>query len=92
VMTKRSGLSSHEDHFPKTLFIHSRCRIAKEDDSGDCSPSHRCTLSVFFALARYSKVKIVSFCSKVVLRTIKHTKIYPSLGLSLKVIALRSVV
>jgi hypothetical protein len=32
-LTKRT--SSHEDHFSKTLFALSRCRIAKDDGSGD---------------------------------------------------------
>jgi hypothetical protein len=28
-------VSSHEDHFPKTLFTLSRCRITEDDGSGD---------------------------------------------------------
>jgi hypothetical protein len=32
-LTKRA--SSHEDHFLKTLFALFRCRIAKDDSSGD---------------------------------------------------------
>jgi hypothetical protein len=28
-------VSSREDHFPKTLFARSRCRIAEDDGSGD---------------------------------------------------------
>jgi hypothetical protein len=27
--------SSHEDHFPKTLFTLSRCKIAEDDGFGD---------------------------------------------------------
>jgi hypothetical protein len=49
-------------------------------------------LSVFFALARYRVVKIACSSSKVVLRTTKHTVIYPSSGTSSEVIALRPAV
>jgi hypothetical protein len=31
----KKRVSSHEDRFPKTLFILSRCRIAKDDSSRD---------------------------------------------------------
>jgi hypothetical protein len=44
---------------------------------------------VFFASARYKVVKIMCSCSEVVLRTTKHTMVYPSSGPSLEVIALR---
>jgi hypothetical protein len=50
------------------------------------------SIGVFFALARCRVVKITRSCSEMVLRTIKHTKIYPGSGPSLKVIALRLVV
>jgi hypothetical protein len=46
----------------------------------------------FFAPTRYRVVKIVHSRSEVVLRTMKHTMIYPSLGLSSEVRALRRVV
>jgi hypothetical protein len=49
-------------------------------------------LSVFLALTRYRVVKIARSSSEVVLQTIKHTVIYPSLGTSLEVIALRLAV
>jgi hypothetical protein len=49
-------------------------------------------LSVFFVPARYRVARIVHSSSKVVLQTIKHTVIYPSLGPSLEVIALYPVV
>jgi hypothetical protein len=31
----KKRVSSHEDHFLKTLFALSRCRIAEDDGSGD---------------------------------------------------------
>jgi hypothetical protein len=43
---------------------------------------------VFFALARYRVVKIAHSYSKVVLRTTKHTIVYPGSGPTLEVIAL----
>jgi hypothetical protein len=46
----------------------------------------------FFALAKYRVVKITCSSSKVVLRTTKHTVIYPSSGPSSEVIALRPAV
>jgi hypothetical protein len=49
-------------------------------------------MSVFFTPVRYKEVKIVCHSFEVVLRTMKHTMIYPCVGPSLKVIALRSVV
>jgi hypothetical protein len=49
-------------------------------------------LSVFFAPVRYMVVKIMRSCSEVVLRTTKHTMVYPGSCPSLEVIALRSVV
>jgi hypothetical protein len=45
-------------------------------------------LSMFFTPVRCRVVKIVRSCYEVVLRTIKHTIIYPGLGPSLEVIAL----
>jgi hypothetical protein len=45
-------------------------------------------MSVFFAPARYKVVKIARSNFDVVLRTIKHMMIYPSLGPSLEVIVL----
>jgi hypothetical protein len=48
------------------------------------------SVSVFFAPIKYRVVKITR--SKIVLRTNKHTKIYPGLDISLKVIDLRLVV
>jgi hypothetical protein len=45
-------------------------------------------VSVFFAPARYRVVKIMYSYSVVVLRTTKHTIVYPGLGPSLEVIAL----
>jgi hypothetical protein len=44
---------------------------------------------VFFAPARYRVVKITRSYSEVVLRTIKHTMVYPGSGSSLEVIDLR---
>jgi hypothetical protein len=52
------------------------------------SPYLASELLVFFAMTRYRVVKIMRSCSKVVLRTIKHTIIYPGSGPSLEVIAL----
>jgi hypothetical protein len=49
-------------------------------------------MSVFFALARYRVVKIEHSCFKVVLRTTKHTIVYPGSGPSLKVIAIHPVI
>jgi hypothetical protein len=49
-------------------------------------------LSVFSALAKYRVVKIVHSRFEVVLRTMKHTMIYPCSGPSSKVIALHSAV
>jgi hypothetical protein len=49
-------------------------------------------LSVFSAPARYRVVKITRSNSEVVLRTIKHTMIYPGSGSSSEVIVLRPVV
>jgi predicted membrane channel-forming protein YqfA (hemolysin III family) len=51
-----------------------------------------CQLLVFFASARYKVVKIAHSCSEMVLRTTKHTMIYPGSGPSLEVIALRLAV
>jgi hypothetical protein len=48
-------------------------------------------VSVFFAPARYRVAKITRSSSEVVLRIMKHTVIYPSLGPS-EVIALHPVV
>jgi hypothetical protein len=50
------------------------------------------TLSVFSAPTNYGVIKITCFSFNVVLRTIKHTMIYPILGLFLEVIALRPVI
>jgi hypothetical protein len=47
---------------------------------------------VFSAPARYMVVNITRSCSEVVLRTIKHTMVYPGSGPSLEVIALRPAV
>jgi hypothetical protein len=47
---------------------------------------------VFATPANYGVVKIMHSSSVVVLRTMKHTMIYPSSGPSLEVIALRLVV
>jgi hypothetical protein len=47
---------------------------------------------VLFAMARYRVVKIAYSYSEVVLRTTKHTMVYPGSGPSLEVIALRPVV
>jgi hypothetical protein len=49
-------------------------------------------VGVFFAPARYMVVKIARFSSEVVLQTIKHMMIYPSLDPSLKIIALHIAV
>jgi hypothetical protein len=49
-------------------------------------------LLVFATPANYGVVKIMHSSSVVVLRTMKHTMIYPSSGPSLEVIALRLVV
>jgi hypothetical protein len=49
------------------------------------------TISVF-ASARYKVVKIAHSCSEMVLRTTKHTMIYPGSDPSLEVIALRLAV
>jgi hypothetical protein len=49
-------------------------------------------LSVFFALARYSLVKIARSSSEVALQTTMHMVIYPDSGPSLEVIALRAAV
>jgi hypothetical protein len=48
----------------------------------------RLVLSVFFAPTRYRVVKIVCFCSEVVLQTTKPTIFYPVSGPSLEVITL----
>jgi hypothetical protein len=45
-------------------------------------------LSVFFAPVKYGVVKIAHSSSKVVLRTIKHTMIYPYSGPSSEAIVL----
>jgi hypothetical protein len=50
------------------------------------------SVSVFFTPIKYRVVKITRSCSKMVLRTNKHTKIYPGSDISLKVIDLRLVV
>jgi hypothetical protein len=47
---------------------------------------------MFSAPTKYRVVKITHSSSEVVLRTTKHTVIYPDLGLSLEVIAVRPVV
>jgi hypothetical protein len=47
---------------------------------------------LFFAPTRYRVVKIARSSYEVVLRTMKHTVIYPGTGPSLEVIALRIVV
>jgi hypothetical protein len=49
-------------------------------------------LSVFFCTSKNMVVKITHSSSKMVLRTIKHTMIYPDSGPSSEVIALRSAV
>jgi hypothetical protein len=49
-------------------------------------------LSVFFCTGKNRVVKITHSSFEMVLRTTKHTMIYPISGPSLKVIALRSVV
>jgi hypothetical protein len=49
-------------------------------------------LMVFSALTKYRVVKITRSSFEVVLRTMKHTMIYPSSGPSLEVIALCLVV
>jgi hypothetical protein len=49
-------------------------------------------MSMLFAPARYRVVKIVHSYSEVVLRTTKHTMVYPALGPSLKVIDLHQTV
>jgi hypothetical protein len=45
-----------------------------------------------FSPASYRVVKITCSSSEVVLQTIKHTMIYPGLGPTLEVIALRPIV
>jgi hypothetical protein len=47
---------------------------------------------VFLTPIRYRVIKIVCFDYKMVLRTIKHTVIYPDSGSSLEVIGLRPTV
>jgi hypothetical protein len=47
---------------------------------------------MFFAPIKYRVVKITHSSSEVILRTTKHTVIYPDSGLSLEVIAVRPVV
>jgi hypothetical protein len=49
-------------------------------------------LSVFSEPAKYRVVKIVRSSSEMILRTMKHTVIYPSSDLSLEVIALCPVI
>jgi hypothetical protein len=49
-------------------------------------------LSVFSTLRNYGVIKIARSSFEVVLRTMKHTIIYPSLAPSSEVIALRLVV
>jgi hypothetical protein len=49
-------------------------------------------VSVFFVPASYRLVKIVRSCFEVVLRTKKHTMVYPGSGPSLGVIALHVAV
>jgi hypothetical protein len=51
-----------------------------------------CLLVSVFSPARYRLVKITRFCSEVVLRSIKHTTVYPGSGPFLKVIVLRLAV
>jgi hypothetical protein len=50
------------------------------------------TLSVFSTPTNYGVVKIARSSSEVVMRTMKHTMIYPGSGPSSEVIALRPVV
>jgi hypothetical protein len=49
-------------------------------------------LSMFLARARHGVVKIARYSPEVVLRTTKHTVIYPGSGPFLEVIALRPAV
>jgi hypothetical protein len=49
-------------------------------------------LLVFFAPVRYRMVKVAHSCSDVVLRTTKHTTVYPSSGPSSEVIPLRPAI
>jgi hypothetical protein len=57
-----------------------------------CKSPSWCQLLVFSAPTNYQVVKIVHPSFEVVLWTTKHTKIYPSSGPSLEIIALRPVV
>jgi hypothetical protein len=54
-------------------------------------PSWHANCQYFFA-PRYRVIKIMHSYSEVVLRTTKHTMVYPDSGPSLEVIALGSVV
>jgi hypothetical protein len=67
-----------------------RCFLYRQDTRW--SRSRILVLSVFSTLARYIVVKIARSCFEVVLRTTKQTMVYPSLGPSLDVIALRLAV
>jgi hypothetical protein len=53
------------------------------------SPFLACQLLVFFVSTRYRGVKIARSCSEAVLRTTKHTMVYPDSGPSMEIIALR---
>jgi hypothetical protein len=56
-----------------------------DEDVGD-------VMSVFFSTDKNRVVKIAHSSSKMVLRTIEHTMIYPGLGPSFEVVALHPAV
>jgi hypothetical protein len=89
---KANGFTEGENNPRHTFTV----RSVDEGTIGTSRGKARCKspflarqLSVFFAPLRYMVVKIVCFCSEVVLRTTKHTMVYHGLGPSLEVIALR---
>jgi hypothetical protein len=65
--------------------------MAQSPSSAMMGIHSRLMLSVFFTPARYRVVKIVCSCSEVVLRTMKHTIVYPGSGPYYVVIVLHPV-
>jgi hypothetical protein len=84
----------HDRHSPSLATVSTNdgtIRTSKEKARYK-SPFLVCQLSLSFASARYSVVRIVCSCLEMVLQTTKYTTIYPGSGPSLEVIALPPVV
>jgi hypothetical protein len=86
--------TSHDRHSPSTMTVSTdEGTIETSRGKAHCkSPYLAHQLLVFFTPIRYRVVKITCSYSEVVLRTTKHTIIYPSSGPSLEVIALHLAV